>query len=105
MNKESKHEIEKKMFKLCKNTGRHLLQTLYPPSDESDTEAELPETMMEIANSVKNTERPLNLFQTNNNNIHTADIMNTIDDITTGQRENPEWSNYMKGRITTSLFS
>jgi hypothetical protein len=49
---ESQREIEKILYKLCKNTGAVILQTLDPPSDESDIENDLPDTILDIAISV-----------------------------------------------------
>ena len=49
---ESQREIEKILYKLCKNTGAVILQTLDPPSDESDIENDLPDTKLDIAISV-----------------------------------------------------
>jgi hypothetical protein len=48
----SQREIEKILYKLCKNTGAVILQTLDPPSDESDIENDLPDTILDIAISV-----------------------------------------------------
>jgi hypothetical protein len=50
------------VYKLCKNTGAVPLQTLDPPSDESDIENDLPDTMLDIVISVQNCEDPINMF-------------------------------------------
>jgi hypothetical protein len=77
---EMQREIEKKkVYKLCKNTGAVLLQTLDPPSDESDIENDLPDTMLDIAISVQNCEDPINMFETKIITAHTDDTINTID--------------------------
>jgi hypothetical protein len=90
LHNESQREIEKKkVYKLCKNTGAVLLQTLDPPSDESDIENDLPDTMLDIAISVQNCEDPINMFETKIITAHTDDTINTIDEITRGQREKP----------------
>jgi hypothetical protein len=69
LHNESQREIEKrKVYKLCKNTGAVLLQTLDPPSDESDIENDLPDTMLDIAISVQNCE----------DTAHTDDTINRI---------------------------
>ena len=44
----SQREIEKMLYKLC----AVILQTLDPPSDESDIENDLPYTILDIAISV-----------------------------------------------------
>ena len=75
LHNESQREIEKKMYKLCRNTGAVILQTLDPPSDESDIENDLPDTILDIAISVQNCEYPINMFETK---IKTAHIDDTI---------------------------
>jgi hypothetical protein len=104
LHNKSQREIEKKMYKLCKNTGAVLLQTLDPPSDESDIENDLPDAMLDIAISVQYCEDPINMFETKIKTAHTDDTINTIEEITRGQTENPEWFNFRRGRITASLF-
>ena len=97
-------KLRKKLYKLCKNTGAVLLQTLDTPSDESDIEHDLPDTMLDIAISVQNCEDPINMFETKIKTAHTVDTINAIEEITRGQRENPEWLNFRRGRVTASLF-
>ena len=60
--------------------------------------------MLDIAISVQNCEDPINMFETKIKTAHTDDTINTIEEITRGQTENPEWFNFRRGRITASLF-
>jgi hypothetical protein len=63
------------MYKLCKNTGAVILQTLDPPSDERDIENDLPDAILDIAISLQNCEYPINMFETKIKTAHTEDTI------------------------------
>ena len=75
LHNESQREIEKTMYKLCWNTGAVIFQTLDPPSDESNIENDLPDTILDIVISVQNCEYPINMLEAK---IKAAHIDDTI---------------------------
>ena len=97
----SNHEIEKRVYNLCKNNKSVFSHVLENSSDESDEETEVPMTMTQLADKSKDTDSNfLDLVKL----YHNEDIIHQIQERTCGQAQNPEWFFYRIGRITASLF-
>lgn len=99
----NQREIEMKIYDTCKGTDALFLQMVEPPSDDEPDliHDDLPPTLPEIASSVRNTDFNFvkNIIET-----HNSAVVDKIEKITQGQRDNPLWFAYRKGRITASLF-
>ncbi|VDI55777.1 Hypothetical predicted protein [Mytilus galloprovincialis] len=97
----SEHEIEKRVFNLCKINKSVFSHILENSSDESDGEVEIPMSMKQLADKSKdNGSNFLDFIKL----YHDDDIIHQIQARTSGQAENPEWFFYRVGRITASLF-
>ena len=101
----SKHEIEKRVYNLCRNNNGVFLHTLDNSSDESEEENEnYPLSLEKLAKQYNNFSDSNIEFHDYLESYHSEEINKTIEEITRGQTDNEQWFTYRKGRITASNF-
>ncbi|KAK3083943.1 hypothetical protein FSP39_005730 [Pinctada imbricata] len=99
--------VEKQFYKLFKGSNSLILQTIDPPSDDSEcgSDDEMNDLVIPTMSQAMKSHTPGQEIESHLRSVFTEKVISDIELATKGQSENEAWYVHRQGRLTASLFS